>query len=232
MNTNGLTDVTPNKDIQDLLDEFKDVFPEELPNGLPPKRKQQFKIELVGDAKPHKKGIYRLSETECQELLKHLRDLLNKGFIQPSTSPWGAPVLFAAKKDGGLRLFIDYRALNKQTVKNCYPLPRIDDIFDVLRKRTIFTTLDLRSGYHQIRMDPESIPLTAFWTKYGLFEFLVLPFGLTNAPAAFMTLMNEVLQPYIGDFVSAYLDDIIVYSPDQATHVVQLRKVLMKLREH
>jgi len=141
-------------------------------------------------------------------------------------------VLFAAKKDGGLRLCIDYRALNKQTIKNCYPLPRIDDIFDNLRSSKIFTTLDLRSGYHQIQMDPASVPLTAFRTRYGLFEFLVLPFGLCDASAAFMNVINDVLRPFIDRFVCAYLDDILIYSKTKAEHVAHLRQVLRTLREH
>lgn len=229
------TDVQPSSDdprLRMLLAEFLDVFPDDLPTGLPPERKQRFKIDLEDDAEPHKKGIYRLSDSECEELLRQIRDLLDKGFIQPSTSPWGAPVLFAANEDGGLRLCIDYRALNKQTIKNCYPLPRIDNIFDNLRSAKVFTTLDLRSGYHQIRMEPESIPLTAFRTRDGLFEFLVLPFGLCNAPSAFMNLINDVLRPYINRFVCAYLDDILIYSKSLEEHLVHLRKVLTTLREH
>lgn len=169
MNFTDVQHSTEDPRMKKLILEFKDVFADDLPKGLPPEGKQRFKIDLVNDAAPHKKGIYRLSEAECEELLRQIRDLLDKGFIQASTSPWGAPVLFAVKKDGGFRLCIDYRALNKQTIKNCYPLPRIDDIFDNLRSAKIFSTLDLRSGYHQIRMDPESIPLTAFRTRYGLF---------------------------------------------------------------
>lgn len=233
LNSIQTASASTDKDIQDVLAEYQDVFPDDLPKGLPPDRgRPPFKIELTEEAEPHKKGIYRLSEPESQELLRQIRDLIEKGFIQPSTSPWGAPVLFAAKKDGGLRLCIDYRALNKQTVKNCYPLPRIDEIFDSLRQATLFTTLDLRSGYHQIRLDPESIPLTAFRTRYGLFEFLVVPFGLTNAPATFMNLVNDILRPYIDNFVSAYLDDILIFSKTRAEHIRHLRQVLDKLREH
>lgn len=233
LNAMEMNQASSDKDIQNVLLEYQDVFPDDLPRGLPPDRgRPRFKIELAKEAEPHKKGIYRLSESESQELLRQIRDLIEKGFIQPSTSPWGAPVLFAAKKDGGLRLCIDYRALNKQTVKNCYPLPRIDEIFDNLRQASIFTSLDLRSGYHQIRLDSESIPMTAFRTKYGLFEFLVLPFGLTNAPAAFMNLVNDILRPFIDKFVSAYLDDILIYSKTKAEHVQHLRQVFEKLREH
>lgn len=233
LNSIQTASASTDKDIQDVLAEYQDVFPDDLPKGLPPDRgRPPFKIELTEEAEPHKKGIYRLSEPESQELLRQIRDLIEKGFIQPSTSPWGAPVLFAAKKDGGLRLCIDYRALNKQTVKNCYPLPRIDEIFDSLRQATLFTTLDLRSGYHQIRLDPESIPLTAFRTRYGLFEFLVVPFGLTNAPATFMNLVNDILRPYIDNFVSAYLDDILIFSKTREEHIRHLRQVLDKLREH
>ena len=220
------------QEIKQLLEEYKDVFPDDLPPGLPPERLHPFRIELADGAKPHKSGIYRLSESELEELKRQLKGLIDKGFIRPSSSPWGAAVLFAAKKDGGWRLCIDYRALNKATVKNAYPLPRIDDIFDQLRKAKYFTKLDLRSGYHQIRLDPESIPLTAFRTKYGFYEFTVVPFGLTNAPAVFMNLMNDVFEPYIDDFICVYLDDILVYSKTMQAHVQHLRLALDKLREH
>ena len=219
-------------ELREILDEFKDVFPDDLPPGLPPKRDPDFRIELEPGAVPQRRGIYRLSETELQEMRRQLAGLLEKGHIRPSKSPWGAPVLFAPKKDGGLRMCIDYRALNKLTVKNCYPLPRIDDIFDRLQGAQYFTKIDLRSGYHQIRLEPDSIPLTAFRTMHGLFEYLVLPFGLTNAPASFMNLMNTVLHEHINDFVIAYLDDILIFSKTAEDHVKHLRIVLKKLREN
>lgn len=220
------------KEVQEILKEYADVFPDELPDGLPPERSHKFSIKLTDDAQPRRSGIYRLAEWELEELKTQLAGLIRKGFIQPSTSPWGSSVLFAAKKDGGWRMCIDYRALNKATIKNAYPLPRIDDIFDQLRKAKYFTKIDLRSGYHQIRLDPETIPLTAFRTKYGFYEFTVVPFGLTNAPAVFMNLMNDVFRPYLYDFICVYLDDILVYSETYDDHLKHLRLALEKLREH
>ena len=218
--------------VQDALAEFKDVFPSELPPGLPPKREQDFHIDLSPGATPQKKGVYRLSEAELQEMRRQLAELIDKGHIRPSKSPWGSPVLFVPKKDGGLRMCVDYRALNKLTVKNSYPLPRIDEIFDHLRGAKFFSKIDLRSGYHQIRLDSDSIPMTAFRTRYGLYEYLVLPFGLTNAPASFMSMMNSILHEYIDQFVMAYLDDILIFSNTLEEHVKHLRLVLAKLREH
>jgi len=180
--------------VQQLLAEYEVVFPKNLPAGLPPERSRKFHIELKEGVKPHRSGMYRLSESELAELKSEIAGLIRKGFIQPSSSPWGSSVIFAAKKDGCWRLCIDYRALNKATIKNAYPLPRIDDILDQLRHAMYFTKIDLRSGYHQIRMDTASRPLTAFRTKYGFYEFTVVPFGLTNAPAVFMNLMNNVFQ--------------------------------------
>ena len=218
--------------IKEILEEFKDVFPNELPNGLPPARSQDFKIELVPDAAPIKKGLYRLSTKETEELRSQLHDLLEKGFIQPSSSPWGSPILFVNKKDGGFRLCVDYRALNKVTVKNSYPLPRIDDIFDQLTGAKFFSKIDLRSGYHQIRLHKDSIPKTAFRTRYGLFEFTVLPFGLTNAPSTFMSLMNDVFHECLDKFVIIYLDDILIFSPTFEEHLHHLKTVLELLRRH
>ena len=199
-------------EIRKILNNFSDVFPEKLPKGLPPKRKHDFKIELKEDALPQKKGLYKLSDKELRELRKQLDELLENNFIRPSKSPWGAPILFVSKKDSNLRMCVDYRALNRLTVKNSYPLPRIDDIFDQLKGAKYFTKIDLRSGYHQIRLNKDSVPLTAFRTRYGHFEFLVLPFGLTNAPATFMNLMNEIFKDYLDVFIIVYLDDILIYS--------------------
>lgn len=218
--------------VQYLLEEFKDVFPDDLPNGLPPKRSFDFKIILQPLASPQKRPLYKLSQLETEELQKQLADLLEKGFIQPSSSPWGSPILFVSKKDGGNRMCVDYRALNQLTVKNCYPLPRLDDVFDKLRHARYFSKIDLRSGYHQIRLAPESVPLTAFRTKYGLFEFLVLPFGLTNAPATFMSLMNDVFRECLDKFTMVYLDDILIYSSTYNEHIEHIHKALSLLREN
>ena len=220
------------KEIEKILREFKDVFPKELPKGLPPKRSHDFHIELSKESAPQKRGLYRMSQAELEEVKLRVEELLEHGWIRPSKSPWAAPVLFVTKKDGGLRFCIDYRALNRLTIKNSYPLPRIDDILDLFSKAKFFTKIDLRQGYYQIRLDEESIPYTAFNTRYGHFEFLVLPFGLTNAPATFMSLMNDIFRPYLDKFISAYLDDILIYSNNLENHLRHLRLTLNKLREH
>ena len=163
---------------------------------------------------------------------EQLQDLLDKGFVRPSTSPWGAPVLFVKKKDGSLRLCIDYRQLNKVTIRNKYPLPRIDDLFDQLQGASCFSKIDLRSGYHQLRIRHEDVSKTSFRTRYGHYEFLVMSFGLTNAPAAFMDLMNRVFKPFLDRFVIVFIDDILVYSRSEEEHVEHLRIVLQTLREH
>ncbi|MCQ7285331.1 reverse transcriptase domain-containing protein, partial [Salmonella enterica] len=188
-----------------VVREYPEVFPEDLP-GLPPQRQVEFRIDLVPGAAPVAKAPYRLAPSEMQELSTQLQELLDKGFIRPSFSPWGAPVLFVKKKDGSFRMCIDYRELNKLTIKNRYPLPRIDDLFDQLQGSSFYSKIDLRSGYHQLRIQEESIPKTAFRTRYGHYEFLVMPFGLTNAPAVFMDLMNRVCKPALDKFVSMFID--------------------------
>ena len=220
-------------DIEALLSKYMDVFPEELPEGLPPKRPQgDFQIELKEDSKPVKKGLYRMSPTELEETKKQVAKLLEQEFVRPSTSPWAAPVLFASKKDGGLRFCVDYRALNKMTIKNSYPLPRVDGILDEIGQAQFFSVIDLRSGYHQMRIAEEDIPKTAFNTRYGHYEYTVVPFGLCNAPAAFMTIMNDVFRDYTGKFVSCYLDDILVYSDSWDEHLHQIELVLQRLRKN
>ena len=156
--------------------------------------------------------------------------MIEKGFIRPSHSPWGAPVLFVKKKDGSLRLCIDYRGLNKVTIKNKYPLPRIDDLFDQLAGSRVFSRIDLRSGYHQLKVRAEDIPKTAFRTRYGHYEFLVMSFGLTNAPAAFMELMNRVFHDYLDKFIIVFIDDILVYSKTREDHETHLRLALERLQ--
>ena len=152
---------------------------------------------------------------ELAELKKQLRELLDKGYVQPSSSPWGAPVLFVEKKDGTQRMCIDYRSLNEVTIKNKYPLPRIDDLFDQLKGACVFSKIDFRSGYHQLRIRRSDIPKTAFVTRYGLYEFTVMSFGLTNAPAYFMYLMNKVFMEYLDKFVVVFIDDKLVYSKNE-----------------
>ncbi|GJV92806.1 putative reverse transcriptase domain-containing protein [Tanacetum coccineum] len=169
--------------------------------------------------------------SEWIELSTQLQELSDKGFIRPSSSPWGAPVLFVKKKDGSFRMCIDYRELNKLTVKNRYPLPRIDDLFDQLQGSSVYSKIDLRSGYHQLRVRDEDIPKTAFRTRYGHYEFQVMPFGLTNAPAVFMDLMNRVCRPYLDKFVIVFIDDILIYSKTKEEHDVHLRLILELLKK-
>ncbi|GJT24950.1 putative reverse transcriptase domain-containing protein [Tanacetum coccineum] len=190
----------PERRIKDVpvVRDFPEVFPEDLP-GLPPTRQVEFHIELIPGAAPVARAPYRLAPAEMKELAEQLKELSDKGFIRPSSSPWGAPILFVKKKDGSFRMCIDYRELNKLTVKNRYPLPRIDDLFDQLQGSSIYSKIDLRSGYHQLRVREEDIPKTAFRTRYGHYEFRVMPFGLTNAPAVFMDLMNRVCKPYLDN---------------------------------
>ncbi|GJV06574.1 putative reverse transcriptase domain-containing protein [Tanacetum coccineum] len=184
-------DWLPRYDAAILCGEKKVRIPlEDLP-GLPPPRQVEFHIDLIPVC-PVRVAPYHLAPSEMKELSKQLQELLEKGFIRPSSSPWGAPVLFVKKKDGSFRMCIDYRELNKLTIKNRYPLPRIDDLFDQLQGSRVYSKIDLRSGYHQLRIREEDIPITAFRTRYGHYEFQVMPFGLTNAPAVFMDLMNRV----------------------------------------
>ena len=214
-----------------LIKEFSDVFAD-LPSGLPPERDVGHVIKLTPEASPQFRPIYRLSPLEMEELKKQITKLLEQGFIQPSSSPWGAPILFVAKADGSLRMCTDYRALNKVTQKDRYPLPRIDDLFDQLQGAKHFSSLDLQQGYYQVRISDEDAPKTAFRTPLGHFQWRVLNFGLTNAPATFMRLMNAVLAPFIGKFVLVYLDDILIYSKTEAEHRSHIRSVLQALRQH
>lgn len=220
-------------DTSALLDEFKDVLggiPAD--DAMPPKRAIDHAIDLEPGTAPPNRGVIRLSQPELEELRRQLTELIEKGFIRPSVSPYGAPVLFARKKDGTLRLVVDYRALNKFTIKNRYPLPRIDDLLDRLNGAQVFSKIDLQAGYHQIRIKEEDIQKTAFRTRYGHYEWTVLPFGLTNAPATFQTMMNSVLAPYLDQFVLVYLDDVLIFSRNAEEHLQHLRLVLLQLRKH
>ncbi|TLX69919.1 hypothetical protein E9993_22690, partial [Labilibacter sediminis] len=213
-----------------IVKDYPDVFPDDLP-GLPPDRQVEFRIDLVPGAAPIARTPYRLAPAEMKEMMGQLQELLDKGFIRPSTSPWGAPVLFVKKKDGSMRMCIDYRELNKVTIKNKYPLPRIDDLFDQLQGASYFSKIDLRSGYHQLKVYNDDIPKTAFRTRYGHYEFLVMPFGLTNAPAIFMDMMNRVCRSMLDKSVIVFIDDILVYSKTENDHALHLREVLELLRQ-
>jgi hypothetical protein len=191
--------------------EYPDVFPDDLP-GMPPDRDIEFIIELQPGTAPISKRPYRMPSNELAELKVQLQDLLDKGFIHPSASPWGCPALFVKKKDHSLRLCVDYRPLNTVTIKNKYPLPCIDILFDQLAEAKVFSKIDLRSGYHQIKIKPNDIPKIAFSTRYGLYEYLVMSLGLTNASAYFMYLMNSVFMPELDKFIVVFIDDILTYS--------------------
>ncbi|GJX39858.1 putative reverse transcriptase domain-containing protein [Tanacetum coccineum] len=230
--TKEVEDKSEKKRLEDvpIVRDFPEVFPEDLP-GLPPTRQVEFQIDLVPGAAPVARAPYRLAPSEMKELSEQLKELSDKGFIRPSSSPWGAPVLFVKKKDGSFWMCIDYQELNKLTVKNRYPLPRIDDLFDQLQGSSVYSKIDLRSGYHQLRVREEDIPKTAFRTRYGHYEFQVMPFGLTNAPAVFMDLMNRVCKPYLDKFVIVFIDDILIYSKNKQEHEEHLKLILELLKK-
>ncbi|WVZ76143.1 LOW QUALITY PROTEIN: hypothetical protein U9M48_024141, partial [Paspalum notatum var. saurae] len=201
-----------------VVREFPDVFPDELP-GMPPDRDVQAPIA---------KRQYRVAPKEQELIKENIDELLGKGFIRPSSSPWAFPILFVDKKDGSRRMCVDYRALNDVTIKNKYPLPRIDDLFDQLQGACVFSKIDLRSGYHQMKIRPSDIPKIAFITRFGLYEYTVMSFGLTNAPAYFMNLMNKVFMEYLDKFVVVFIDDILIYSKMEEEHEEHLRLILQK----
>jgi Reverse transcriptase (RNA-dependent DNA polymerase) len=228
--TSGTSQTTLPKWIQQ---EYADIFLEGLPPGLPPPRNVDHQIPLKDlNSVPPFKGIFRLSQLELQELRRQLDILLKDGKISPSTSPYGAPVLFVRKKGGELRMCIDYRALNSQTIKNRYALPRIDELLDRLFGARIFTKIDLTSGYWQIAISSADRHKTAFRTRYGHYEFQVMPFGLTNAPATFQTLMNNIFRDLLDKCVIVYIDDILVYSKTPEKHKANVKEVLNRLRKH
>jgi hypothetical protein len=204
-----------------------DVFPEDLP-GLPPERDVEFVIELKINTAPISRRSYRMPPNKLAEFKTQLQDLLEKGFIRPSSSPWGCPAIFVKKKDQTLQMCVDYRALNEVTIKNKYPLPWIDILFDQLIGARVFSKIDLSLGYHKICIRPEDIPKITFTTWYGLFEYLVMSFGLTNALAHFTYLMNSVFMPELDKFVVVFIDDILIYSKNDEEHAKHLRIVLTR----
>ncbi|GJY76016.1 putative reverse transcriptase domain-containing protein [Tanacetum coccineum] len=213
-----------------IVREFPKFFPEDLP-GLTPVRQVEFQIDFIPGAALVARAPYRLAPSEMHELSDQLQELADRGFIRPSTSPWGSPVLLVKKKDGFFRMCIDYRELNNHTVKNRYPLPRIDDLFDQLQGSSVYSKIDLRSSYHQLRVRDEDISKTAFRTRYGHYEFQVMPFGLTNAHAVFMDLMNRVCKPYWDKFVIVFIDDILIYSRNKEERADHLRIILKLLKK-
>jgi hypothetical protein len=215
----------PTLDQVPVVCEYPDVFPEELP-GMPPDRDIEFIIELIPGTAPIAQRAYRMNPQELEELKRQLADMLSKGLIRPSASPWGSPALFVDKRDGTIRLCVDYRKLNEVTIKNKYPLPKIEDLFDQLNGAKVFSKIDLCTGYHQLKVRESDIPKTAFTTRYGLFKYTVMSFGLTNAPAYFMNLMNKVFMKFLDKFVVVFIDDILVYSKMEEEHAEHLRLVL------
>jgi hypothetical protein len=211
-----------------VVNEFPNVFHEEL-SGMPPDRDIEFVIELKPGTISIYKTPFRMTTPELAELKEYIKELLEKEFIHPSSSPWGAPMIFVLKKDGTQRLCVDYRALNEVTVKNKYSLPRIDGMFDQLRGACVFSKIDLRSGYHQLKVRECDIPKTAFVLRYGLYEFTMMSFGLTNASTYFVYMMNKVFMEYLDKFIMVFIDDILVYSRSEEEHEGYLRLVLQKL---
>nr|GEU88455.1 putative reverse transcriptase domain-containing protein [Tanacetum cinerariifolium] len=230
--TKEVEDKSEKKQLEDvpIVQNFPEVFPEDL-SGLPPTRLVEIQIDLVPGAAPVARAPYRLVPSEMKELLEQLKELSDKGFIKSSSSPWGALVLFVNKKDGAFCMCIDYWELNKLTIKNRYPLPRIDDLFDQLQGSSVYSKIDLRSGYHQLRVREEDIPKTAFRTHYGYYEFQVMSFGLTNAPAVFMDLMNWVCKPYMDKFMIVFIEDILIYSKNKQEHEEHLKLILELLKK-
>ncbi|GBG69889.1 hypothetical protein CBR_g4717 [Chara braunii] len=229
--TRFTTDLEPA--VRDLIREYHDVFPPYFSySGIPLMRGVEHSIQLVPHYRVHHQAPYRLSIPEAMELKRQLEELLRLGFIKPSNSSWGAPVLFARKADGTLRLCSDYRGVNRYTVKNNYPMPRADESFNHFAGNRFFTKIDLRSGYHQIRVAAEDRSKTAFRSHFGHYEFTVMPFGLTNAPATFETAMNDIFRDILKEYLLVYLNDILVYSRTLEDHIRYLRDVLQRLRKH
>jgi hypothetical protein len=199
---------------------------------MPPDREIEFVIELVSGTAPIFKRPYRIAANQLVELKKQLQELLDKGYIRLSASPWGAPVIFVLKKDETQRMCVDYRSLNEVTIKNKYPLPRIDDLFNQLSRACVFSEIDLRSGYHQLKIRATDIPKTIFITRYGLYEYTVMSFGLTNAPVYFRYLMNKVFMEYLDKFMVVFVNDILIFSKNEEEHDEHLCLVLYKLREN
>ncbi len=214
--------------IKQVLDEFSDVMPEDLPL----RRQVNHVIKVMPRVAPPTKAPYRMNHEELREFKVQLEEFLTKGYIKPNKLPYGALVRFVHKKDGTLRMCVDHRAFNKVTVKNRYPLPRIDNIFNRLSRAKVFSRIDLRLGYYEIWVAKGDEEKTACRTRYGSYKFLVMPFELTNAPATFCILMNDIFREWLDDFVVVYIDDILIYRGSLEEHVEHFRKVFQRLREN
>ena len=225
----GVLETVSSPPIRPTLQEFSDVF---APVGRPEYQEDKLPINLVENAKPPKHGVRRMSAPELAEIKAQLQDHLEKGWIRPSSSEFGAPVLFVRKKDGSLRMCIDYRSLNNLTVKDRYPLPHLEELLDRVIGAKVFSKIDLQSGYHQVMVEEGDIHKTAFRTRYGQYEFTVVPFGLSNAPSVFMRIMNKIFAEYLDKFVVVFIDDILVYSTDMREHIQHVRLALEVLRKH
>lgn len=223
---------TEDPELQEIIREYADVFKSKLPPGLPPKRSVDHEILTDPDSKiPHRR-LFRLSPDELRATREYISENLANGRIRSSKSPYGAPLFFAKQEGKPLRAVVDYRLLNKITKKNNTPTPRSDEMFDILGCSRFFTKIDLKTGFHQIRVKPADVEKTAFQTKYGQYEYLVLPMGLCNAPATFTTMMNEVLNGLVDKICTVYLDDILIFSSSREEHIVHVKEVLERLRQH
>ncbi|MCO5603006.1 hypothetical protein L7F22_057148 [Adiantum nelumboides] len=219
-------------ELSNFLNQFQDVFIDDIPGELPPKRgDDDHMIELILGSSPPNKPPYRVSQAQQEEIMRQVNELVEKGMVRPSSSPFCSPVLLVQKKDGTYPMCVDYRALNRITIKNRFPVPRVEDLFDKLQGSTYFSRIDLKSGYHQIRIVDEDIVKTAFRTTFGLYEYLIIPFGLTNAPATFNRMMERIFRPN-RNFTGVFFDDVIIYSKTIEEHKEHLKVIFKALRDN